>query len=129
MPTPTDYAKCCIYKLVCKDLAITDVYVGHTTNFSQRKAEHHRNSKTETRKEHSYRVYEKIRDTGGFQNWSMLIIEQPGFENKHAATARERHWIETLGATLNVCIPKRTNVEYLAYLSAMMISAQPENSL
>jgi hypothetical protein len=35
-----DYKKTIIYKIVCNDLNITDVYVGHTTNFINRKARH-----------------------------------------------------------------------------------------
>ena len=35
-----DYLKTIIYKIVCKDLNITDFYVGHTTNFIKRKATH-----------------------------------------------------------------------------------------
>ena len=35
-----DFSKTIIYKIVCNDLIITDVYVGHTTNFINRKAKH-----------------------------------------------------------------------------------------
>ena len=35
-----DYSKTIIYKLCCKDINITDIYVGHTTNFIKRKNEH-----------------------------------------------------------------------------------------
>ena len=34
---PIDYQKVIIYKLVCNDLTIKDLYVGHTTNFINRK--------------------------------------------------------------------------------------------
>ena len=33
----TDYSKTVIYKIVCNDLTITDIYVGHTTDFVVRK--------------------------------------------------------------------------------------------
>ena len=32
-----DYSNTIIYKITCLDPNITDVYVGHTTNFVQRK--------------------------------------------------------------------------------------------
>jgi hypothetical protein len=35
-----NFSKTIIYKIVCNDLTITDVYVGHTTNFIKRKAKH-----------------------------------------------------------------------------------------
>ena len=31
-----DYSKNIIYKMVCNDLNVKDVYVGHTTNFINR---------------------------------------------------------------------------------------------
>ena len=35
-----DYSKTIIYKIVCKDLAVKDVYVGSTTHFINRKYGH-----------------------------------------------------------------------------------------
>jgi predicted GIY-YIG superfamily endonuclease len=35
-----DYSKTIIYKIVCKDTEIKDVYVGSTTQFTKRKASH-----------------------------------------------------------------------------------------
>ena len=43
--TEIDYANTVIYKITCIDKAITDVYVGHTTNFVQRKHQHKQNCK------------------------------------------------------------------------------------
>ena len=34
---PINYKKVIIYKLACNDLLITDLYVGHTTDFTNRK--------------------------------------------------------------------------------------------
>jgi predicted GIY-YIG superfamily endonuclease len=31
-----NYAKTSIYKIQCKDESISDIYIGHTTNFKQR---------------------------------------------------------------------------------------------
>ena len=35
-----DYSNTHFYKIVCKDLNIKDCYVGHTTNFKNKKYEH-----------------------------------------------------------------------------------------
>ena len=41
MPLKTiDYSKTIMYKLVCFDLNIKDIYVGHTTDFIRRRAQH-----------------------------------------------------------------------------------------
>ena len=41
-----DYSQVCIYKICCKDISINDIYVGHTTNFEQRKNSHKRSCET-----------------------------------------------------------------------------------
>ena len=38
--TAINYEKTIIYQIVCKDITITDKYVGHTTNFTNRKRNH-----------------------------------------------------------------------------------------
>ena len=42
-----NYQKTIIYKIVSKDLNFTDVYVGHTTNFTKRKENHKSDCKNE----------------------------------------------------------------------------------
>ena len=37
---PIDYSKTHFYKIVCKDLDLSDGYVGHTTDFIKRKSYH-----------------------------------------------------------------------------------------
>ena len=34
-----NYSSTIIYKIVCKDLNVKDIYIGHTTNFIKRKAQ------------------------------------------------------------------------------------------
>ena len=38
-----DYSNTIIYKIFCKDPEIKDIYIGHTTNFVQRKYAHKNN--------------------------------------------------------------------------------------
>ena len=38
--TDIDYSNTIIYKITCKNVLVNDVYVGHTTNFVQRKYAH-----------------------------------------------------------------------------------------
>ena len=35
-----DYSKTIIYRIICKDVNIKDIYIGYTTNFSQKKYAH-----------------------------------------------------------------------------------------
>ena len=41
--TDIDYSNTIIYKITCKDPTVNEVYVGHTTNFVQRKYSHKQN--------------------------------------------------------------------------------------
>ena len=47
---PIDYFETIMYKIVCNDLSILDCYVGSTTDFTRRKAEHKNLTKTSDRK-------------------------------------------------------------------------------
>ena len=38
--TNINYDNTCFYQIVCKDLEISDLYVGHTTDFRRIKNEH-----------------------------------------------------------------------------------------
>ena len=104
---PIDFSKMVIYKIVCNDLTITDLYVGSTTDFTKRKCRH----KTSCKSSH-YKVYEMIRDNGDWENWSMIEIEKYPCKDNNEARARERHWYEELHATMNVQCPIRSKKEY-----------------
>jgi hypothetical protein len=99
-----DYTKTIIYKIVCNDLLITDLYVGSTTDFTRRKSLHRESCK----KISNHKIYKTIRDNGGFQNWAMVQIEAFPCANGNEARARERYWYEQLKATLNTQYPNRS---------------------
>ena len=97
---PIDYNNTIIYKLVCRNLAIKNCYVGHTTNFTNRKRLHKSGCKTR-----QYYLYQFIQDNGGWDNWDMIEIEKYPCKDVYEASARERHWIEELNAVLNTYSP------------------------
>jgi hypothetical protein len=100
-----------IYKLCCKDLTITDIYIGSTRNFTRRKARHKSCCNNENIKEYNSNVYQFIRANNGWNNWDMVLVEKGEFEETIDLHKRERYWIETLGANLNTSIPTRTQKE------------------
>ena len=61
-----------MYKIVCNDLDVKYTYVGSTENFTRRKCEHKRRCNDATR---TNKLYNTIRDNGGFDNFTMLKIE------------------------------------------------------
>lgn len=107
-----DYSNTIIYKLCCNDPSITEVYVGHTTNFTRRKQQHKQACNIETNKCYNLYVYQFIRDNGGWTNWSMIEICKVDCIDSNDARKNERQHIELLGATLNKVIPTRTCKEY-----------------
>ena len=72
---PIDYSNCVMYRLVCKDLNVTDCYVGHTTNhfkLKKRSSKH----RTDYKIHKKIRVYKFIRENGGLENWDVIEIEK-----------------------------------------------------
>ena len=109
---PIDYSKTIIYKIVCNDLNITDVYVGSTTDFTRRKNEHRRNCTNDKLKKYNLKAYQMIRVNGGWDNFTMIEIEKYPCIDSNEARARERHYFELLNAKLNTIYPIRSKKEY-----------------
>jgi hypothetical protein len=109
---PIDYSKTIIYKIVCNDLNITDVYVGSTTDFIRRKGQHKTVCNNEKSKKYNLKVYQSIRQNGGWDNFTMIEIEKYPCNDSNEAHARERYYLELLNSTLNIQIPTRNIQEY-----------------
>ena len=111
----TDYSKTIMYKFVCNDLNVTDCYVGHTINMTKRKYKHKSICHNEKDKHHNLKIYQIIRENGGWSNWSMILVEKFPCKDKPEACKREREIFEELGAKMNMLIPYRTQEEYKEY--------------
>lgn len=109
---PIDYTNTCFYKIVCKDLNITDLYVGHTTDFTKRKNRHRTTCCNPTDKHYNLCVYKFIRDNGGWDNFEMVLIDRQTCIDKLDAERIERHHVEELNATLNGNMPSRSKQEW-----------------
>ncbi len=90
-----------IYKLYCSDPSITDFYIGSTINIAQRKQRHKNDCHNENRKTYNSKVYKKIRETGGMENWKMLKLETYEYEHKDELRLKEHEWEQKLKPTLN----------------------------
>ena len=100
-----DYSNTVFYKIYCKDLNIKDLYIGHTTNFVQRKCSHKRACTKEEDANHNLKVYNYIRDNGGWNNWKMNIIGFHECYDHYEARKIEQSYFESLHATLNSIEP------------------------
>jgi hypothetical protein len=100
-----DYSNTIIYKITCNDSTISDLYVGHTTNFIQRKHVHKQSSINEKSPNYKCKLYEVIRNNGGWKNWKMEIINFFNCKNQYEARKKEQEYFLSLNATLNSIEP------------------------
>ena len=100
-----DYSNTIIYKIACKDPSITYVYVGHTTNFVQRKQSHKQSCYNIKSPCYNLKLYKTIRDNGNWCNWEMSIVNFYNCKNQLEARQKEQEYFISLGATLNSVEP------------------------
>ena len=97
-----NYSKTIIYKIRCEDENITDIYVGSTTNFIKRKNIHKIICNNENCQGHNLKIYKTIRESGGWEKWKMIQVEEYESNNKQQAEEREEYWRKELKAELNM---------------------------
>lgn len=100
-----DYSETIIYQIKCKNEAARDVYVGHTTNLKKRRSHHKTCTTCESSPNYGTRLYQYIRDNGGWDNFEMEVLEVQKCENVHEARDLERQYLIELNATLNMIRP------------------------
>lgn len=111
--TPIDYQNTFIYKLVHKDdLDDKNIYIGHSTNFKQRKKDHRRCCNNVNHRLYNIKVYQFIRENGGWNCWDMLKVEDYPCKDVYEARNRERYWFSQLKPSLNMIYPIRSVEEY-----------------
>jgi hypothetical protein len=110
---PINYENACIYQIVCKDVNITEKYIGSTTNLIQRRRAHKTVCYNDNAKRNNIFVYQFIRENGSFDNWDVVLVEKViDCKDKENLHKREKHYIESLKAELNKVIPTRSNKEW-----------------
>ena len=101
-----NYSKGKIYKLV--NSVDNEIYIGSScSRLSSRKAEH----KIMSKRKPNYRVYEHLNSIG-WDNVSIILVENVNCQNREQLLMRERYYIDLLKPSLNKVIPLRTVKEY-----------------
>ncbi len=107
-----NYSKTLMYKIVCNDLSVTDVYTGSTTDFVRRKSQHKNNMNSSDTTVFNRKLYDCIRKNGGWENWTMVLIEKYPCNDKNESLARERYWYDKLNCkNMNTLSPLQTDDE------------------
>jgi hypothetical protein len=108
-----DYSKGLIYKIVCNDTECKSIYIGSTISFKHRKSKHKSDCTNENKKSYNLKIYQSIRDNGGWDNWQMILVEYYPCETKLELEKREREIYEELKADLNTNKPYISKEEIL----------------
>jgi len=91
------------YKFTCLNDNIKNCYIGSTANLKNRKIKHKSACNNENDKAYNYNVYKMIRENGGWNNWSMIVIEEiQDLTLTQARMKEEEHRIK-LKADMNSC--------------------------
>jgi hypothetical protein len=114
MPRKTinDYV---FYKFVCNDENIKCCYVGSTANFSDRKRKHFSNCNNPNSEKYNLKIYETIRENGGWENWNMVIIGEAKEISLTQSRILEQKYIDELEEKLNMCRAYRSTEDILEY--------------
>ena len=100
-----DYSNTIFYKIYCVNPDITDMYIGHTTNFVQRKHAHKQSCTNNKCLGYTCKLYNYIREHGGWNNWIMEIIAFHNCDDQYAARTCEQEYFKEYNATLNSIEP------------------------
>ena len=100
-----DYSNTIIYKITCKNTNVIDKYVGHTTNFVQRKHAHKNGTINKKSPTYNSKIYRIIRENGGWDNWSMEMINFYNCKDLYEAREKEQEHYVILNANMNSIEP------------------------
>lgn len=103
--TEIDYSNTIFYKIYCKDPSVHDLYIGHTTNFVQRKHSHKQRCLNIKNAKYDCKLYKVIRMNNGWDNWKMEIIAFHDCDGLMTAKRYEQKYFEQYKATLNSIEP------------------------
>ena len=115
-----DYSNTIIYKIFCKDNDITDTYIGHTTNFSKRKYQHKISCNN---LENKLKIYQVIREKGGWDNWDMIEIAKYNCKDHTEARIKEQEHYQLLQSSLNSCPPYVDKTNWFCKLCNLQCSS------
>ena len=106
------YQNSVIYKIECNDINIKECYIGSTVNFVGRRHDHKKINNNPKSKQYNYKVYQFIRDNGGWKNWSIKSIINYPCNSRKELILKEQEILETYDNTLNMVSACRSKKQY-----------------
>jgi hypothetical protein len=90
-----------IYQIVCKDSNVIESYVGSTVNLKNRIYKHKTNCTNSNSEKYNTKIYQFIRENGGFNNWKFNILETIECVDEYDSYVIEQTYINDLKSELN----------------------------
>ena len=104
-----------IYKISCKDELIKDYYIGSTFDFDVRYKQHKTDYKNVNSHCYNYKIYQFIRNNGGFDNFKFDILLSFECENTKQKVIKEQEYLDEFKPSLNDRKAFRTEEERIEY--------------
>jgi hypothetical protein len=77
------------------------IYIGSTKDFKERTRLHKRECNNPNRKGYNIKVYQYIRDNGGWDNFEMLVVDILNYTEKKELKKEEQLWMNYYNSKLN----------------------------
>lgn len=117
-------------KYIIYRISVADyTYIGSTKDFKQRKIEHKSACSNINSKSHNCKVYQIVRENGGWENCEIIPIEEYECENNIQAHIREEYWRREYDAKMNTYKAHRTDKEIHSYKVNMCKEWYEKNKL
>jgi hypothetical protein len=111
-----------VYKIVCKDENITDIYIGSTCQELKKRIYSHFSAFNNNI---NFKVYEFMRKNGGFENFDFKILNEIEYFDKSMQLKQEQAYINCYKPTLNELKAYTSKEEKKEY--SALYYANPEN--
>jgi len=84
-----------VYCIVSKDTDVQEVYIGSCVDLKKRIDVHKSNCNNKNSKKYNYKVYQFIRENGGFDNWKFIWLEMFKTDDNIFLRQLEQNYINT----------------------------------
>jgi hypothetical protein len=84
----------------------------------KRKYGHKFHCQNEKSLHHHYKIYQTIRENGGWTNWEMKPIEEFPCKNKKQQLIREQYWIDRLKPVMNSYVAHLKRIDKIKKMKA-----------
>jgi len=103
-----------MYKILPKNSDLDYCYIGHTNDFADRKRQHKFPCVNASHNKSHLKLYQTIRENGGWDEWQMIELEKFNDKTKLEARIREQELIKEHNANLNMLSAYITEEERMA---------------